>query len=269
MTTNIGLLKKTFFQFMFAVITVVLMLGCELIEDPEADTAETPLRVLEEGTLASTIIDQLGRDLEDAGFSKSEVSAIQKGAEQRITDSDLIESTEIGEVAPAILEGAVSPIGALGTDDEKIEAIDVIVSCLTRSLNDEASTGSILQRVRNIATQALEEAFDTRFPSAASSNTYSTILKSFARISIRNLKEMGISDSKLKNSVKTVVKSIFKNLESAGITEIDDIAMISKEVASEAISSLDEAGIPVLADTVNAVISGVMIGLEENGSSSA
>ncbi|MCP4752939.1 MAG: DUF1566 domain-containing protein, partial [Proteobacteria bacterium] len=269
MTAYIRLLKNSFFQLLFAVTIVALMIGCELIEDPEADTAETPLRVLEADTLAATVIDQLGTDLLEAGFTESEVSAIQKGAEQQITDSDLIESDQIGEVAPAILEGTVSPVKTLDTDDEKIEAIDVIVSCLTRSLNNEVSAGSMLQRVRSFAAQALGEAFDTELASTVSSNTYSAILKSFARISIRNLKEMGISDAKLKNSVKTIVKSIFKNLENAGITDIDDIAEISKEVASEAISSLDEAGIPVLADAVNAVTSGVMVGLEENGSSSA
>jgi hypothetical protein len=249
-----SLLKSIIYIFVIGLI-VMFFSFCKL-----EIIGENPLggRTIGAGSLAETLLAEIGADLSSNNFSQSDINTIQSQARTTVAEANVGDSNDIGEVAPQVLKGLIQGIWVLDTYDEKIEAIEIIVSYLCRSLENRVS--------RSLANIMSFSSSGQNVSSSISIYSYETILEDIVEMSVQNLDDAGISSANIPAAIEVVVRLIFGDLADAGVLQ-SDYAAITEALTTAAVSSLDEAGIndSTREDAIESVTNGTITGLSELG----
>ncbi|MDH5560220.1 MAG: hypothetical protein OEY59_05135 [Deltaproteobacteria bacterium] len=274
--------------------------------NPSVTTSDDGSKIISDGTLSSNLIMNLGTDLQSAGFSKTQVSVVQAGSEQVIINESLANSTEIHKVAPYVLKGAELAVSNrysyLATTENKIKAVKVIASSVTRSLNGNISSqNSALKfsgynfggkRLLNTAGDATTGSGTLLGPTATDATIdttgvdigtittgdgapidladigekYVMVLQSIANFAVQYIDETGIVSEDINQGLESSVNGIVGKLVEAGVPE-ESVADVAGAVAKGAVSGLTDAGITPdqISGSLESVLNGIFNGLVDNG----
>ena len=109
-------------------ICLLMITACGRVEDPEASSSEFPDL---QQSLATLLIEQLDSDLSNNSFDTSKRQIITNGAKSTVNESGFSQSSDINQVAPKVVQGAISVLASLSVEDDKIRAVGVITASIT------------------------------------------------------------------------------------------------------------------------------------------
>ncbi|MDH5560472.1 MAG: Ig-like domain-containing protein [Deltaproteobacteria bacterium] len=252
------------FLFYFLVLSLSFLISaCGVVENPGADSDSFPIWKSPAGssTLSQNIVNELNSDLVAAGYSQTKADAITAGSESAVSAATLSDSTDVKLLVPVILRGAEVTLSDSSLSlaySDKMDILDITLTCLTRNLNGNIQSTQKLANFFTIPSKAVTGA------------AYETLMEQLSKVLIQNLDEAGIVSADMSIAIRSVMNSLTKNLTSAGVAD-EDIVMVTKAISRGAVSSLDEANINVATDTstVQAVVNGIISGLGGNNSSSS
>lgn len=234
------------------IIALLFLFGCKL---DTSNTESLPERSSGTSATAEELINEIGEELLSADFSQSEVDTIQSKARNNITLAGLESSTDLTLVTPEVLKGALLGVTDISDHDSKVEAIEILTTCLILSSQDVASE-SRADFQPNISVSTPQNSI----------TSYAELLKTITSISIQYMDDIGIESDRLNSVISIVVKGISSTIKRAGISD-SNLPTIVEEITKGAVSALDEAGKSdsELGDAIDAVTSGVFQGLKEAG----
>ncbi len=236
---------------------------------------ETPSSSPPVASLSDTMISELESDLTTAGYTQEQASVLGAGARQSVSQAGLSKSNDINLVAPQVLAGAElavrEPGVDLSSDTAKLNAIDIIITSVTGSLNGKITTSSSASIITNLHRNFNLQKLSSTSLADQSNNAYYNVFNSLTSIAIQYLDDVEIDIGATNNPVKSVVACINSQLENAGVSS-DDFAEISKSITAAAVASLDDAGLPSdnpteMAVAIRNVIAGSLGGLKKTNMS--
>ena len=223
--------------------------------------------ILELDVLAADLLSHMGTALEAAGFTRTQIITLQKGAENQLRQANLVQTEEVGILLAHSLKGTLLAVANFSSDQSKKElAISTLAASCTVFLKGRAtlnsSEGSIKSRLQKFVGRFFSSEFDMLSPG----NSYQEILRSIGALSINFLDDAGIAQANINRAITEVSKAITSNLTNAGVSS-DQINALSKTAMIGVIGALDEAGVSAagLDAAFDAAITGSIVGLEQSG----
>lgn len=122
--------------YSLVVLFLLLLSACQREDNPPLSDWYGPTT----GYFTATIVSKLKNDLVDTGLSKTQATVIKVAAILKVNGEGASGSTDIGVIAPLIVEGAENAISnsdAALSNNEKITTLNTIAASVTESINDK------------------------------------------------------------------------------------------------------------------------------------
>jgi FG-GAP repeat protein len=253
---QVKMVKKLLFTtFLFGIS--LFLVYCKL---DTSNTASLPNRSTGTSATAESILTDIENQLTAGGFSASEVNNIKTKAQLSLAASNLEESSDISAIVPEILRGALQGVSDISDYQNKVQAIEILTTCLI------LSSQSVATQSHSILRSVYISGSGPQYSLAG----YADLLKTITSISFKYLDDVGIERENLNTVITVIIKGIIGSLADAGISD-EDLPSVTKAVTQGAVSSLDDMGKSGddIAEAIDTITSAVFLGLNEAGHDSA
>jgi hypothetical protein len=238
-------------------VFLAVLTSCQ-VEDSSASLS----RDVSSMSLSDQLIYQLGLDLQTAGLSDDQVTALQQGAVNEITTQSLDTTSDASAVAPAVLKGVMMaiPETGLATSEAKSAAVNSVIQSLMGSLNGKISAASASAASNNQLGRSGNRQL------SATGDAYSNVLDPLVATAIGYLDDAGFAVEDVGDAVEGIVSTVIANFTAVGLPA-DDVWDLTSKVVTSAVGSIDEAGVTLASfgTIISKAISGSMNGLSALG----
>ena len=198
-------------------LIVFLLIECKEISVEEQDpVSDNLIDNLNLPGLPNRIVKQLGIDLVASGLSEYQATVIQLGALQEVNTQKLSSSDDIVLVAPAVMKGAQQAVGdnqaGLVTVDEKVNSIQLILTCVIQSVPSQISQNALLKVGAKLSSVNPSNALYT-----IKLDSYEQVFGSLSETLIQNLDEAGIGCVDGITCARILINSLIVSLVHTGV----------------------------------------------------
>jgi hypothetical protein len=245
------MLKKNLNRFIPVIILVCLVAvsACRNVKDPDDPEKSNYAR----NNLCWIYTNNYGENLDTSGYSGSQVDLFREKANSHVSVNNLSDSTDSGQVAPAVLKGAMDGLSdgsaGLAVDAEKLAVLNILVASIIDDLDVVVSPSASSE----------SQSYSVRQESSSASQM--SVLRSMVSICIQNLDDVGFDTANITSTLDSVLDTVMGNLANAGVAE-DDLSDVLQGITEGAVGAVNEAGIS--GDDIKTVIKSVVKSIASN-----